>query len=132
MGCDFVSDLSIFDFMANFLNILHRDLYICSTVHYAFECTSKQSVTVAQWSTHRTNVRGATGSMPIYVNYLFHHFVSYGEVGLPLQKSFVSWYFSTIFNLAIYHWLVWAVDVYLFCSNYAFDLMSRHNVTMVR
>ena len=52
---------------------------MCSTLHCAFACTSRNSVSVAQWLTQWTYMREVPGSIPIDVTCLFFHFISYGE-----------------------------------------------------
>ena len=66
--------------MVNIWRSLARDLRICSTLHCALECTSRHSVSVAQWLTQWTYMREVPGSIPIDVTCLFHHCISYGKV----------------------------------------------------
>ena len=63
------------EWMVNIWRFSARDLCICSTLHCAFECTSRHSVSVAQWLTQWTYMREVPGSIPIDVTCLFHHFI---------------------------------------------------------
>ena len=74
MGCAFLSDSSIFEFLAIFWKFLDRDLYICYTLHYTFERTVRHSVFVAQWLERRTVVQEVPSSIPLDVTSIVSSF----------------------------------------------------------
>ena len=74
MGCAFLSDSLIFEFLANFWKFWDRNLYICYTLHYTFERTVRHSVFVAQWLARRTGVREVPSSIPLDVTYIVSSF----------------------------------------------------------
>ena len=133
MGCAFLSDSSIFEFLANFWKFWDRDLHICYTLHYTFERTVRHSVFVVQWLARRTGVREVPSSIPLCVTYIVSSFYflwwsRFNYINL-LHLNMINTNHVWMVNI----WRSLARDLHICSTQHcAFECTSRHSVSVAQ